>query len=116
MPRKREVLLALKRDELVAAADRFDLFVQDRRVRDDLIDALASSRKAGLAEVLEDLPRLRLKEICRALNLDDSGREKAAILARLTGQDGHARLLKSPSLPLPEERAMRSEPWAGTST
>lgn len=90
MPNKRDVLEALKRDELQEAADRFHVSVRDRRVRDDLIDALASSRKAGLAGILEGLARYRLKEVCRGLNLDDSGREKALLINRLTGRDGHA--------------------------
>lgn len=87
MPRKRDVLEVLKRDELLAAADRFDVSVRDRRVRDELIEALASSRKAGLAVILESLSRDRLKEVCRALDLDDSGREKAVIIDRLAGRD-----------------------------
>ena len=100
MSRKRDVLEALKRDELVDAADRFDVPVRDRRVRDDLIESLAASRKAGLAGILEGLSRDRLKEICRALDLDDSGREKAMIIARLAGQDGHAPA-KKPSQEVP---------------
>jgi len=85
MPSKRNVLEQLKRDELLAAVDEFDLEVQDRRVRDQLVDALASSRKASLAEILGELPRTRLKEICLALNLDDYGREKVVLIGRLTG-------------------------------
>lgn len=88
MPSKRDVLEQLKRDELLAAADRFEIEIRDRRVRDEILEALAGSRKAGLADILEDLPRTRLKEICRALDLDDSGREKALLIARLTGKPG----------------------------
>ena len=90
MPSKRHVLEQLKKDELVAAVNQFDLDVQDRRVRDQLVDALASSRKAGLAEILEELPRTRLKEICRELNLDDTGREKAILVARMTGTSANS--------------------------
>jgi type I restriction enzyme M protein len=84
-PSKRAVLQQLKRDELLAAVDRFGLEVRDRRVRDELVDALAGSRKAHLADILGDLSRDQLKEICRALDLDDSGREKAVLIARLAG-------------------------------
>jgi type I restriction enzyme M protein len=87
MPKKHDILEILKRDELLAAADRLDVSVRDRRVRDDLIDALAASRKAGLAGILEGLSRDRLKELCRALGLDDSGREKAVLIERLAGKD-----------------------------
>ena len=50
-----------------------------------LVDALAGSRKAGLAEVLPELSRNRLKALCRVFGLDDSGRKKADIVARLVG-------------------------------
>ncbi len=87
MPRKRDILAALKLKELQAVAERFDVVVQDRRRRDDLVDALAASRKATPASLLEDLSRDRLKQICRDLGLEDSGREKAAIVARILGED-----------------------------
>jgi adenine-specific DNA-methyltransferase len=86
MPRKRDVLEQLKRDELLAAVDRFELSVEDRRLKNALVEALSGSRKAGLTGILEDLSRDRLKELCRELGLDDSGREKAAIVARLVGE------------------------------
>jgi len=52
MPAKRGVLEKLKRDELLAAVDRFELEVGDSRVRDNPVDALARSRRATLAEIL----------------------------------------------------------------
>lgn len=91
MTTKRETLDLLTRDELLAAVDRFDLSIADRRAKAGLVDAVASSKKATLPEVLGDLSRDRLKELCRALGLDDSGREKAALLERLSGtKPGHA--------------------------
>jgi type I restriction enzyme M protein len=85
MTTKRETLDLLTRDELLAAVDRFALSVADRRAKAGLVDAVASSKKATLPEVLADLSRDRLKELCRALGFDDSGREKAALLERLSG-------------------------------
>lgn len=85
MPTKRNVLAQLKRDELLEALDWYELEVDDRRVRDQLVDALAKSNKARLAEILPDLKRARLKEICGALDLDTSGREKSLLVERLTG-------------------------------
>jgi type I restriction enzyme R subunit len=52
MPQKRDVLTHLTRDELVAITDAFDLPVNDRRVKDQLIEAIASSHKATLATIL----------------------------------------------------------------
>jgi type I restriction enzyme M protein len=85
MVQKREVLQFLGRDELLAIVDRFDLAVADRRAKGGLVEAVAASKKATLVEILPELSRDRLKEICRALGLDDSGREKAALVERLTG-------------------------------
>src|ERR1035437_3685811 len=85
MPPKRRVLESLTRQELQEAVDRYDLQVADRRVKDQLVDALAASRRAALPEALESLSRDRLKEICRSLDLDDSGREKALLIERLAG-------------------------------
>jgi type I restriction enzyme M protein len=85
MPQKRDVLQLLSRDELVVVVDRFELSAADRRSKDALVDAVASSKKATLLEVLPELSRDRLKELCRAFDLGDSGREKSALVDRLTG-------------------------------
>src|SRR4029079_11672905 len=53
-------------------------------------DAVASSKRAGLADLLGELSRDRLKEICRALGLDDAGKEKAVLVERLTGTSSKA--------------------------
>ena len=85
MPTKRDILDQLTAKELRAGVDSYELHVDDRRVRSQLVDALASSRKAKLDELLPGLSRNRLKELCRAFNLDDSGRKKADLAARLVG-------------------------------
>lgn len=87
MPSKRQILELLPREELTAAMDRFELAVPDRRVRSQLIDALAKSRKAALPAILEQLPHNRLKQLCRELGLDDRGRSKADLVARLLGTE-----------------------------
>ena len=85
MPTKRAVLAELTRAELRANLDHYELAVDDRRVSAQFVDALARSRKARLAEMLLRLPRVRLKELCRVFGLDDSGRKKADLVARLVG-------------------------------
>ncbi len=85
MPTKRAILSELTADELRANAEYYELEVHDRRLKTELVDALAASRKARLDEILPDLSRNRLKELCRSFGLDDSGREKAEIAARLIG-------------------------------
>ena len=83
MPTKRAILAQLSAKELRASADRYELHVDDRRVKAQLVDVLAGSRKVRLDELLPELSRNRLKELCGALSLDDSGRKKADLVARL---------------------------------
>ena len=85
MPTKRTILANLTTTELRTAVDNYELQVDDRRVRVKLIDALVRSRRARIDEILQALKRDRLKAICRTLDLDDGGREKAEIVARLVG-------------------------------
>ena len=112
MTRKRRILEQLGRDDLIAAVDRFELSVSDRRVRSQLIDALASSRKATLADILDPLSRDQLKDLCRALDLDDRGRSKTELVARLLGDetapDEESRAVKSSPAPAPSLGSSRA--------
>jgi type I restriction enzyme M protein len=85
MPKKREILGALTRPELLDLASRFEIHANARTPKDDLVHALGSSHRATIPFMLERMSRDRLKEICRSLGLDDSGKEKGAIIERLTG-------------------------------
>lgn len=84
-PTKRELVEFLKRDELLEACDRHDLEPADRRVNDNLIDAIVRSKRVRTPELLAQLSRDRLKEICLALELDDTGREKSLLIERILG-------------------------------
>ena len=86
MASKRVVLELFSREELLSIAERFELEVSDRRIREQLLEAIASSKKATLAEVLPIFGRERLKGICRELGLDDAGKEKALIIECITGR------------------------------
>ena len=88
MPTKRAILSELTSHELRAVVDGYELEVQDRRVKAHLVDAVARSRRARMGEIVTDLSRDRLKELCRAFDLDDSGRKKADLAARLVGSTG----------------------------
>jgi type I restriction enzyme M protein len=88
MPAKRDLLAQFSRDELVSVVDQFGLDAPNRRKKDDLIDVIAASKRATLTEILPRLSRERLKELCRAFDLDDSGKDKASIVQRLLGTGG----------------------------
>jgi type I restriction enzyme M protein len=53
------------------------------RSREDLTATLMASPAAALSVLLELLPRAELKELCRACGIDDSGKEKSPLVARL---------------------------------
>ena len=91
MPTTRALLVELTSQELRAVVDRYGLSVEDRRVKAQLVVAVARSRKARIAEILADLSRDRLKELCRAFDLEDSGRRKGDLVARLVGPLGTAK-------------------------
>jgi type I restriction enzyme M protein len=84
--RKRQIVELLNRNELSAIVEEYGLTVDDKRVIRQLADAVAASRKVELGTVLATYPRDRLKELCRQLDLDDSGKEKALVIERLLGQ------------------------------
>ena len=86
MPTKRAILTELTANELRASIDFYELAVADRRVKRQLIDALANSRKARIDEILQDLSRERLKELCRTFDFDDFGRKKEDLVVRLIRQ------------------------------
>ena len=90
VPTKRAILTELTSHELRAIVDGYELQVEDRRVKAQLVDALSRSRRVCVGEILGGLFRDRLKELCRAFDLDDSGRKKADLIAHLVGPAGAA--------------------------
>jgi len=84
-PGNARLLLQLNRDELWGIVDKYALQVEDRRKLDDLYAAVRRLPKAALRETLLDFDRDRLKEICRGLGIDDGGKVKAELVARMSG-------------------------------
>jgi len=113
MPNARQVLDLLSRDELLSLVDKHNLEVADRRQRVQLIEKLDS---VALPELLADLPRERLKELCRDLNLDEGGRDKASIIARIAGaKSAQASLFDAPvKMPAPAAPATETPKTNGT--
>ena len=109
MPTKRAVLAELTSQELRDGLDGCGLQVDDRRVRAQLVGALARSRKARVEQILQGLSRDRLKELCRGFGRDDSGRKKADLVARLVGPTGAVKRA-SDAVPATDSGAPPSEP------
>ena len=115
MPTKRRILETLSLKELQDIASAYELEVDDRHVRDQLIGAASHSRKFTLADILGAYSRDRLKEICRELGLPDQGKEKAPIVDRILGNEpkqGSLKLSWSDS----EGPSAPAEPPASTKT
>jgi type I restriction enzyme M protein len=110
MASKRAILEHLSRPELQAIAEEAELEVRDRRVREELIEAAAGSRKVVLEEVLGGYSRDRLKELCRELGLDDAGKEKAALVARLLGREASQSQERPAQGRLPLDRPAQARP------
>ena len=110
MSRKRQILELFNRNELLTIVGHYELVVGDRRVVAQLVDAAASSRKADIDEVLSTLSRDRLKELCRALDLDHSGKEKSAIIDRLVGREHVPPPAVAESQSIPESQATAATP------
>lgn len=73
MSQKREILAELTSLELRANVDFYDLKVSDRRVKDELVEALASSRSVKIEHVLQNLSPERLRIVARAVAANGSG-------------------------------------------
>ena len=90
MTRKRLILEGLTRSRLVDVARTFEITGLTGRSKDDIVAALARSRAIDIESLLDVLDRAELKAACRAAQLDDGGRRKADLVARLLGRDAHA--------------------------
>ncbi len=99
MPTKRTILETLKNVELVELVDQFEIEVADRRIKNELVDAITKSRRATIDIIFSELRFARLKELCQELGLDDSGRSRPDVVARLkSGQRTEGRKQRPQSL------------------
>ena len=85
MPTKHAIFSQFSAADLRAYVDHYGLEVTDRRVRAQLIDALVGCERVSIEDVLKDWYRDDLKALCSALDMDDSGKRKADLIARLVG-------------------------------
>ena len=86
---KRRVLSALGKDALLKIGRELQLEVTTRMSVSDLRDVLAKSKRARLSEIVQEwLPRHNLKDVCAAVGLDATGKEKAALVERILAAGG----------------------------
>jgi type I restriction enzyme M protein len=87
MPTKREILERLRVNDLQSLLVRYVLQVEDRRRRGDFVEALSGARRVPLEEILGELSRDTLKDLCAAFGLENGGRAKAPLIERLLGKE-----------------------------
>lgn len=81
---KREALGVPTKQRLVQLSRQFDLYsISTAQPKSDHVDALSRSRRASFENILGLLSRSELKAMCRRFGIDDSGKAKAEIAARL---------------------------------
>lgn len=88
MATKRAIVEQLTRDELWELVDTYDLKVEDRRKLDELHSVALRLHRTDLRDFLSCMDRVRLKAICRRLDLDDGGKLKTEIADRILGHNG----------------------------
>ena len=110
-PDKRAALSLLTVKRLGGLCDAFELDRAAGARKDDLVELLARSKRAAFEAILGQLKRDELKDICRAHNLDDSGKEKEPIIARILGRaSSTAPQPELPGLPDAAEAAAPAKP------
>lgn len=85
-PDKRSSLDTLSKPQLLEIAKGFELGVSAGRLKSEIIEAIAASKRASFESVLELLSRNDLKKICRDHDIDESGRERRVIIDRILGR------------------------------
>ena len=110
MASKKDVLTQLSRSELLAFVGETGVEVADRRVREQLISALGSSKRARLPAFLLALSADRLKEIAGNLGIEGGGRNKALIIENITGGAAKAKTVAPAA---PATKAKRSSRVVG---
>ena len=83
---QRVALGTLTKPRILEISSVLGLGLPGRLLKPELIDAMAASRRAPFPRILELLSRDELKAICRAVDIDDSGRAKAVIVDRILGR------------------------------
>ena len=101
----------MSRDELKTIADALDVFVADRRVRDQYVEGLEAIDVERFRAYLNTCPRDWLKDVCRRLQLSDSGRAKSDIVDRVLSVDQSSPVPPpEPGRPKPDRKTEEPSP------
>lgn len=114
--RQRQILDLLNRKQLLEVADRIELSLTQRRSLKPIRDELEAAEEAGTEALLEGLKRDTLKDLCRSLGLDDSGRAKSDLIERLLSSEGQSEMPLFESAGSAESQSVKSKASAAEKT
>ena len=97
VPSSRSVLELLTKLRLAAVGRELGVSLPASGTKEAQVEALSSSSALSLPGLLHSLGRDELRAACRAHGLDDSGRSRPALLARLLAASGEDALPSVPS-------------------
>jgi len=95
MVQRRKLLAALTRARLAELAAHFGIPGLSGKSKDAIVRAIAGARTVKTADLLASLGRDELKALCRAFGLDEGGRDKQSLIARLAGNVARTRRVRS---------------------
>ncbi|NQU21769.1 MAG: hypothetical protein HQ567_10835 [Candidatus Nealsonbacteria bacterium] len=80
-------MAAVTRARLLELARKFEVSGLSGKPKEEIVQAISAKRSVKTRRLLESMKRVELKAACRAVGLDDGGRAKAALIARLMGEN-----------------------------
>ena len=110
MASKRAVLETLKVKDLIFVADKFDIQLENRRKKDDVVASIAKTRKVAIGELLQALPLATLKASCASLDIEAKGRSKAGFVEALTGPAKKKAAAKPKAEKVPAKKKAAAKP------
>ena len=112
MASKRAVLETLKVKDLIFIADKFEIQLENRRKKDDVVTSVAKTRKVATGEMLQALPLATLKASCATLGIEAKGRTKAGFVEALTGPAKKKAVAKPKAEKAPAKKKAAAKPKA----
>jgi hypothetical protein len=112
MASKRAVLETLKVKDLIFVADKFEIQLENRRKKDDVVASIAKTRKVAIGEILQALPLATLKASCASLGIEAKGRSKAGFVEALTGPAKKKAVAKPKAEKAPTKKKAVAKPKA----
>jgi hypothetical protein len=108
MASKRAIVELLTSAELVAVARRLAPGAAAHDAHEALVEGIVAEKDATLPKILAELPLDRLKELCRAAIVDDSGSHRPTLI-RASARSGAEVAMRHAHLPARAAQIIRAQ-------